>query len=226
MLQELHADLNLADVRGSIRDRLREYCDAHRDARPAAERADCAWRIVQNVLAEELSELNAGLDAGAQILEKDRLALPDGSQAIDIVYHHHKFSIVRPKDRRQLALVDPCAGTLPIEHVGSKLFIAGEPIGPALLRAVARLVERATAGVNSQNCATGPYMTLELWAGSAAKVEAALNLAHQNGYRFMESYACSTPQRRVFVFERHSSVGQQSGNHEPDVAAKPGNGQA
>lgn len=202
MLQELQADLHVADVRSSIRERLREYSDTGHDRRSEIERTDSAWRIVQNLLAEELAELNAGLEPDAQITEKDRLALPDGSQAIDVTYRGEKFSIVRPKDRRRLSLVDPISGTLPIEHVGSKIFIAGDPIAAALPRAIARLVERATAGVNSRGNAERAYMTLELPATNAAKVESALNLARDNGYRLVESFRGSTRERRVFVFER------------------------
>jgi hypothetical protein len=155
-----------------------------------------------DLLAEELAELNAGLASPAKITEKDRLALPDGSQAIDIVYRDHKFSIIRPKDKRYLSLLDPSAGSLPIENLGSKLFVAGEPIAAGLLRAINRLVERATAGVNSHPKSDGHYMALELPAASAAKIEAALNLARDNGYRFVESYRGSSKTRRVFVFER------------------------
>jgi hypothetical protein len=201
VLQELQTDLHVADVRGSIRERLREYSDTGHDRRNEIERTDSAWRIIQNLLAEELAELNAGLDADAQITEKDRLALQDGSQSIDVSYRGQKFSIIRPKDRRSLSLFDPAAGTLPIEHLGAKIFIAGDPIASALPRAIARLVERATAGVNSrgEGCA---YMTLELPSSNAAKVESALNLARENGYRFVESFRGSTRDRRVFVFER------------------------
>jgi len=202
VLQELQTDLHVADIRGSIRERLREYSDASHEKRSEAERADSAWRIIQNLLAEELEQLNSGLEAGSRILEKDRLALPDGSQSIDVVYRGQTFSIVRPKDRLRLSLLDPSLGTLPIEHVGSKLFIAGETIASALARAIARLVDRATAGVNSRYKGPVAYMTFELPASNAAKVESALNLARENGYHFIESFASSTPERRVFVFER------------------------
>ena len=202
MLQELKADLHVADIRGSIRERLREYSDTSHEKRSESELADSAWRVIQNLLAEELAQLNAGLETGAQILEKDRLALPDGSQAIDIGYRGQKFSVVRPKDRRRLSLIDPIFGTLPIEHVGSKIFIAGEPIATALAHAIARLVERATAGVDSHCRAPAAYVTLEFPAGNAVKVESALNLARENGYRFVESFEGSTRERRVFVFER------------------------
>jgi hypothetical protein len=202
VLQELRVDIDVNEIRSAIRERLREYDDGGREARSNAERADNAWRVVQNLLAEELAELNAGLVSEAKITEKDRLALPDGSQAIDIVYRDHKFSIVRPKDKRHLSLVDPSAGSLPIENLGSKLFVAGEPIAAGLLRAINRLVERATAGVNSHPKSDGHYMALELPAASAAKIEAALNLARDNGYRFVESYRGSSKTRRVFVFER------------------------
>lgn len=202
MLQELQTDLNVVDIRSSIRERLREYSDTSQDMRTEMERTDSAWRIVQNLLAEELAELNAGLEADAQITEKDRLALPDGGQAIDVIYRNHKFSVVRPKDRRHLSLVDPVVGTLPIEHVGPKLFIAGDPIAAALPRAIARLVERATAGVDTRTAARNTYMTLELPSANAAKVECALNLARENGYRFVESFRGSHGDRRVFVFER------------------------
>ena len=202
MLQELRVDLDANDIRASIRERLREYGDGEREARSNPERVDCAWRVVQNLLAEELAQLNDGLASEAKITEKDRLALPDGSQAIDIVYREQKFSIVRPKDRRHLALVDPSAGNLPIENLGSKLFVAGEPIAAGLLRAINRLVERATAGVNSHPKNDQRYMAMELPSTSAAKIEAALNLARDNGYRFLESYRGQNKARRVFVFER------------------------
>ncbi|HXW77126.1 MAG TPA: hypothetical protein VEJ20_06935 [Candidatus Eremiobacteraceae bacterium] len=200
MLQELRTDLAIDDMRGRIRERLREYADVATGS--PVERTDSAWRIVQNVLAEELLELNASLGGDAQVQEKDRLALPDGSQAIDVVYRGHKFSIMRPKDRRSLYLLDPSAGRLPIERVGPKLFIAGEPIAAALLASIARLVERATAGVNSDPGLEPRYMALEMLSSNAAKVEAALNLATENGFRFVESYRTPNPHRRVFVFER------------------------
>ena len=136
MLQELHSDLELVEARNDIRERLREYADVGTEARSPQERADDAWRLVQNVLAEELAALNAGLAQDAQILERDRLALPDGSQAIEVVYRDQKFSIARSKDRRHLALIDESAGRLPVEAVGSKLFIAGEPIGSAIVDAI------------------------------------------------------------------------------------------
>jgi hypothetical protein len=202
VLQELRLDVDVKDIRSAIRERLREYDDAGREEQPNGERADNAWRVVQNLLAEELAQLNEGLATDAKITEKDRLALPDGSQAIDISYRDHKFSIVRPKDRRHLCLVDPSAGSLPIENLGSKLFVAGEPIAAGLLRAINRLVERATAGVNSHPKSTQQYMALELPATSSAKIEAALNLARDNGYRFVESYRGPNKARRIFVFER------------------------
>lgn len=202
MLQELRVDVDVNDIRSAIRERLREYDDGGREARTNTERTDSAWRIVQNLLAEELAQLNMDLAPDAKITEKDRLALPDGSQSIDIVYRDQKFSIVRPKDRRNLALLDPSAGSLPIENLGSKLFVAGEPIAAGLLRAINRLVERATAGVNSHPKSDQRYMALELPASSAAKVEAALNLARDNGYRFVESYRGQNKARRIFVFER------------------------
>jgi len=202
VLQELQSNLQAADIRGAIRERLREYSDTH-DKRSESERTDSAWRLVQNILADELAELNSELGPDARITEKDRLALPDGSQAIDVMYRGQKFSIVRPKDRRHLSLVDPTAGSFPIEHVGSKVFIAGEPIAAALPRAIARLVERATAGVNTRGGDQSTYMTLDLPSASAVKVESALNLARQNGYRFVESYKLGKGgDRRVFVFER------------------------
>ena len=37
---------------------------------------------------------------------------------------------------------------------------------------------------------------------SADKVEAALNLADENGFRFVESYKTPAKDRRVFLFER------------------------
>lgn len=219
MLQELQPDLHAADIRSSIRERLREFSDTSQDKRSEIERTDCAWRIVQNLLAEELAELNAGLEIDAQITEKDRLALADGSQAIDVVYRNHKFSIIRPKDRRKLSLVDPAAGTLPIEHVGAKIFIAGEPIAAALPRAIARLVERATAGVNTRHDAPENYLTFELPATNTAKVESALNLARENGYRFVESFRGSKQGRRIFVFERIVDAQPQ-----PASARRPSNG--
>lgn len=200
MLQEFRPELIIDRLRADIRDRLREYAD---DATGSeVERTDSAWRIVQNVLAEELFELNAGLPSESQVHEKDRLALPDGSQAIDVIYRGHKFSIVRPKDRRSLYLSDQSAGRLPIERVGCKLFIAGEPIASALLASIARLAERATAGVNSDPGIEQRYMALEMLSSNAAKVEAALNLATENGFRFVESYRTPDTHRRVFVFER------------------------
>jgi hypothetical protein len=202
VLQELRIDVDVNDIRTALRERLREYDDVGREARTQAERSDHAWRVVQNLLAEELAQLNEGLPSEAQIQEKDRLAMPDGGQAIDIVYREQKFTIVRPKDRRSLALVDPSAGHLPIENIGSKLFLAGEPIAAGLLRAINRLVERATAGVNSQMRGVPQYMAIELPSTSASKVEAALNLAHENGYRFLESYRGQQKNRRLFVFER------------------------
>lgn len=202
MLQELRVDVDVSDIRSAIRERLREYEDGGREARSIAERADNAWRVVQNLLAEELAQLNEGLASDAKITEKDRLALPDGSQAIDVVYRDQKISIVRPKDKRNLSLVDPSAGNLPIENLGSKLFVAGEPIAAGLLRAINRLVERATAGVNSHPKNGQTYMAMELPCTSAAKIEAALNLARDNGYRFIESYRGPSKARRVFVFER------------------------
>ena len=202
MLQELRAELSLSDTRQSIRDRMREFSDDGAQTRSPRESADYAWRIVQNVLAEELSELNSGLSDDAQLHEQDRLALPDGSQAIDVSYRDLKFSIVRSKDRRELALIDPSAGRLPIERIGSKLFIAGEPVSSALIAAIGRLIERATAGVQSSPHNAPRYMTLEIFTSSAAKVEAALNLAHENGFRFVESYKSRSPLKRVFLFER------------------------
>ncbi len=201
MLQELRADLNLADTRSEIRERLREYADVGAEARTPAERADDAWRVVQNVLAEEIAELNRGLDGTAQVLERDRLALPDGGQAIDVAYRDQKFSIARSKDRRKIALIDEYAGRLPVEAVGSKLFIAGEPIGAAIVAAIRRLVERATAGIGCSNNARR-YMALELSTCSATRIEAALNLADENGFRFVESYKTPAVDRRVVLFER------------------------
>ena len=200
MLQEFRQDMAMDGLRSEIRDRLREYAD---DATGTLmDRADSAWRIVQNVLAEELLELNAGLPTDAQVHEKDRLALSDGSQAIDVMYRGQKFSVVRPKDRKSLFLVDQSAGRMPIERVGAKLFIAGEPIASALLACISRLVERATAGVNSDPAAAPRYMAFEMLSSNAAKVEAALNLATENGFRFVESYRTPDLHRRVFVFER------------------------
>jgi hypothetical protein len=201
VLKELQVDLELAETRNEIRERLREYADSGAEARTRAERADDAWRLVQNVLAEEIGELNRGLDPSAHILERDRLALPDGGQAIDIVYRDQKFSIQRSKDRLSLALVDPLSGRLPVDAVGSKLFIAGEPIGPALVAAIGRLVRRGTTGFKPSR-ERSRYMALELSTHCATKVEAALNLADENGFRFVESYRTRTPDRRVFLFER------------------------
>src|SRR5579864_3616564 len=200
VLQELRTDLNLADARGEIRERLREYADAGAEPRTPLERTDDAWRVVQNVLAEEIAELNRGLDGDSQILERDRLALPDGSQAIEVVYRDQKFSIARSKDRRQLTLVDESAGRLPVEAVGSRLFIAGDPLGGAIVEAIGRLVRRATSGI--RNSSNGRYMALELSTRCASKVEAALNLAYTNGFRFVESYRTRTLDRRVFLFKR------------------------
>lgn len=200
MLQEFRPETAIDSLRSGIRDRLREYADEATGS--PVERADSAWRIVQNVLAEELYELNSGLPPDSQVHEKDRLALPDGSQAIDVTYRGHTISIVRPKDRRWLFLNDPSAGRLPIERVGPKLFIAGEPIASALLASIARLVERATAGVNSDPGDQPRYMAFEMLSSNAAKVEAALNLATENGFRFVESYRTPDAHRRVFVFER------------------------
>jgi|SRR5579864_3355039 len=203
VLQELRADLTLDEARTKIRERLREYAEDAGGSQ--VERIDSAWRIVQNVLAEELQELNAGLPPEAQVHEKDRLALPDGSQAIDVAYRGQKFSIIRPKDRRSLHVLDPSAGRLPIERVGPKLFIAGEPIASALLSSIAKLVARATAGVNSDPGISPRYMALEMLSSNAPKVEAALNLAIENGFRFVESYRTPDPHRRVFLFERASA---------------------
>ena len=202
VLQELRTDLNLADARSEIRERLREYADMGAESRTPAERADDAWRLVQNVLAEEIAELNRGLDGDAQILERDRLALPDGGQSIEVVYRDQKFSMARSKDRRKVALLDESAGRFPVEAVGSKLFIAGEPIGAAIVAAIQRLVERATAGIKSHSSGGCRYMALELATCSATRIEAALNLADENGFRFVESYKTQTPDRRVFLFER------------------------
>jgi hypothetical protein len=200
VLQELQSDLQIVETRNEIRERMREYADIGAEPRTPQDRADDAWRLVQNVLAEEIAELNVGLDGQAQILERDRLALPDGSQAIEIVYRDQKFSIARSKDRRQLTLVDESAGRLPVEAVGSRLFIAGEPIGAAIVEAIGRLVRRATSGI--RNGTNGRYMALELSTRCASKVEAALNLAYSNGFRFVESYRTKTPDRRVFLFKR------------------------
>lgn len=202
MLQELRTDLTLADARSEIRERLREYADTGAEPRSPQERADDAWRLVQNVLAEEIADLNRGLEGGAQILERDRLALPDGSQAIDVIYRDQKFSIVRGKDRRKIALMDASAGRMPVEAVGAKLFIGGEPIGAAIVAAIRRLVERATAGIRASSDGSSRYMALELTTCSAARIEAALNLADENGFRFVESYKTPVPDRRVFLFER------------------------
>ena len=202
MLQELHSDLELVETRNEIRERLREYADMGLEPRSPQERADDAWRLVQNVLAEEIAGLNAGLEGEAQILERDRLALPDGSQAIEIAYRDQKFSIARSKDRRQLALIDESAGRLPVEAVGSKLFIAGQPIGSAIVDAIDRLVRRATSGIRHSAGKGGRYMALELSTRCATKVEAALNLADDNGFRFVESYRTKIPDRRVFLFKR------------------------
>jgi hypothetical protein len=203
VLKELQSDLDLVETRNEIRERLREYADIGAEGRSRAERADDAWRLVQNVLAEEIGELNRGLDSSAQILERDRLALPDGSQAIEVVYRDQKFSIQRSKDRLSLALVDTSFGRLPVETVGSRLFIAGEPIGSAIVTAIGRLVQRATAGIKPSR-EKSRYMALELPTHSASKVEAALNLADENGFRFVESYRTRTPDRRVFLFKRKS----------------------
>jgi hypothetical protein len=202
VLQELQTDLDLVESRNEIRERMREYADMGSEPRTPQERADDAWRLVQNVLAEEIAGLNHGLDAQAKILERDRLALPDGSQAIEVVYRDQKFSIARSKDRQQLALIDQSAGRLPVEAVGSKLFIAGEPIGAAIVEAIGRLVRRATSGIRNAAGKTGRYMALELSTRCATKVEAALNLADDNGFRFVESYKTKTPDRRVFLFKR------------------------
>lgn len=203
MLKDLQSDIEIVETRNEIRARLREYADMGVEGRSRSERADDAWRLVQNVLAEEIVELNRGLDSGAQILERDRLALPDGSQAIEIVYRDQKFSIQRSKDRLSLALIDGSAGRLPVEAVGSKLFIAGEPVGSAILAAIGRLVRRATSGVRASR-EKSRYMALELPTQCASKVEAALNLADENGFRFVESYQTRTPERRVFLFKRRS----------------------
>lgn len=201
VLKELQSDLGIVESRNEIRARLREFSDVGVESRSRAERANDAWRLVQNVLAEEIAELNRGLDTGSQILERDRLALPDGSQAIEIVYRDQKFSIQRSKDRLSLALIDQSAGRLPLEAVGSKLFIAGEPIGSAIVAAIGRLVLRATAGIKASR-EKSRYMAFELSTHCASSVEAALNLADENGFRFMESYRTRTPERRVFLFKR------------------------
>ena len=202
MLQELRSDLNLADARSEIRERLREYADCGSEPRTPLERADDAWRVVQNVLAEEIAELNRGLDGDAQVLERDRLALPDGSQSIEVEYRDQKFSIARSKDRRKMALLDEYAGRLPVESIGAKLFIAGEPIGCAIVAAIRRLVERATTGIGTVSNGGRRYMALELSTCSATRIEAALNLADENGFRFVESYKTPALDRRVFLFER------------------------
>ena len=202
VLQELRSDLGIAGARNEIRERMREYADMDFEPRTPQERADDAWRLVQNVLAEEIAELNAGLPNAAQIHERDRLALPDGGQAIEVVYRDRKFCIARSKDRRHLTLVDESAGRLPVEAVGSRLFIAGEPVGAAIVDAIGRLVRRATAGIRNPAGKSGRYMALELSTTCATKVEAALNLADDNGFRFVESYRAKTLDRRVFLFER------------------------
>src|SRR5207302_8051327 len=56
----------------------------------------------------------------------------------------------------------------------------------SLLASIARLAERATAGVNSDPSADQRYMALEMLSSNAAKVEAALNLATENGFRRSE----------------------------------------
>lgn len=201
MLKELQVDLELEQTRNEIRERLREYADVGAEGRSRAERADDAWRLVQNVLAEEIVELNRGLDADAQILERDRLALPDGSQAIEVCYRDQTFSIERSKDRLSLTLVDRSIGRLPVEALGSKLFIAGEPVGSAIVAAIGRLVRRATAGIKPSK-EKNRYMALELSTHCASKVEGALNLADENGFRFVESYRTRMPDRRVFLFKR------------------------
>jgi hypothetical protein len=200
VLKELQVDLELVETRNEIRERLREYADVGVEGRSRAERADDAWRLVQNVLAEEIVELNRGLDSSAQILERDRLALPDGTQSIEVSYRDQKFCIERSKDRLSLALVDRSIGRLPVEAVGSKLFIAGEPVGSAIIAAIGRLVRRATAGIKTKE--KSRYMALELETHCASKVEAALNLADENGFRFVESYRTRTVDRRVFLFKR------------------------
>src|ERR1700730_987508 len=68
VLQELQSDLDIASTRNQIRERMREYADTGAEPRTPQERADDAWRLVQNVLAEEIGELNSGLDGQAQIL--------------------------------------------------------------------------------------------------------------------------------------------------------------
>ena len=45
-------------------------------------------------------------------------------------------------------------------------------------------------------------MALELATCSATRIEAALNLADENGFRFVESYKTQAADRRVFLFER------------------------
>lgn len=207
VLKELQSDLNGVQTRNEIRERMREYSDAGGEARSRAERTNDAWRVVQNVLAEEIAELNRGLESSAQITERDRLALPDGGQAIEVAYREQKFSIARSKDRLSLALIDEYAGRLPVESVGSKLFIAGEPIGCAILAAIGRLVRRATSGIKSSRD-KGRYMALELSTGCASKVEAALNLADDNGFRFVESYRTPAVDRRVFLFKRKRSAAE------------------
>jgi len=202
VLQGLKDDVDVAEMRSEIRQRLRDYADIAAEQRSPQERADDAWRVVQNVLAEEIAELNRGLAPGARISERDRLALADGGQSIEVSYGSQAFSIARSKDRRHLALIDESAGALPVEAVGSKLFIAGEPIGPAIVAALRRLVERATAGIRTSSEGKRRYMALEISTCSAIKVEAALNLADENGFRFVESYRTPSPDRRVFLFER------------------------
>ncbi len=200
VLKELQGDLDVVETRNEVRARMREYADGGVEGRSRAERADDAWRLVQNVLAEEIIELNRGLDTSAQILEHDRLAQPDGSQTIEIVYRDQKFSFQRSKDRLSIVLIDQSAGRLPVETVGTKLFIAGEPIGSAIVAAIGRLVHRATAGIKASR--VNRYMALELSTLWASKVEAALNLADENGFRFVESYRTRKPDRRVFLFKR------------------------
>lgn len=202
VLQELQGHLKLSDDRSEIRERMREYADMGSEPREPVERADDAWRVVQNVLAEEIAALNHGFGEAAQIRERDRLALPNGGQAIDIVYRDQKFCFERSKDRIRLTLIDESAGRLPVEAVGAKLFIAGEPISVAIVSAIRRIVERATSGIKSTEGCGPCYMALELPTGSAPKVEAALNLAHENGFRFVESYRTQSHERRVFLFER------------------------
>jgi hypothetical protein len=206
VLTELQADLDLVATRNEIRERLREYAGPSADHRSRVERVDDAWRLVQNVLAEEIGELNRGLDAGSQILERDRLALPDGSQAIEVTYRDQTFTVARTKDRHTLVLEDALAGRLPVESVGSKLFIGGEPVGQAILAAIGRLVQRATSGIRPSR-EPSRYMALELSTHCATSVEAALNLADENGFRFVESYRTRTPERRVFLFKRKDGKG-------------------